>query len=76
MEIVYDYLHGQEFCNRVSGIVEAFKAMHKDLEDEKATSSDAGPNVPSKLSECSSTLLAFTATSKALSAARCRKSGA
>ncbi|HSW01631.1 MAG TPA: DUF2130 domain-containing protein [Sedimentisphaerales bacterium] len=37
MEIVYDYLHGQGFCNRVSGIVEAFKAMHKDLEDEKAT---------------------------------------
>jgi hypothetical protein len=35
MELVYDYLTGQEFCNRVSGIVEAFVTMGKDLEEEK-----------------------------------------
>jgi hypothetical protein len=35
MELVYNYLIGQEFCNRVSGIVEAFVTMGKDLEEEK-----------------------------------------
>ena len=35
MELVYNYLTGQEFCNRVSGIVEAFVTMGKDLEEEK-----------------------------------------
>ncbi|MBP8912812.1 MAG: DUF2130 domain-containing protein [Phycisphaerae bacterium] len=35
MELVYNYLTGQEFCNRVSGIVEAFVTMRQDLEREK-----------------------------------------
>ena len=35
MELVYNYLIGQEFYNRVSGIVEAFMAMRQDLEAEK-----------------------------------------
>ena len=35
MEIVYNYLIGQEFYNRVSGIVEAFVTMGQDLEEEK-----------------------------------------
>jgi hypothetical protein len=35
MELVYNYLIGQEFYNRVSGIVEAFVTMGRDLEDEK-----------------------------------------
>jgi len=35
MELVYNYLIGQEFYNRVSGIVEAFATMAQDLEDEK-----------------------------------------
>ncbi len=35
MELVYNYLNGQEFYNRVSGIVEAFRTMRQDLEAEK-----------------------------------------
>jgi len=35
MELVYNYLTGQEFCNRVSGIAEAFVTMRQDLEREK-----------------------------------------
>jgi len=35
MELVYNYLTGQEFYNRVSGIVEAFMTMRRDLETEK-----------------------------------------
>ncbi len=35
MELVYNYLTGQEFCNRVSGIAEAFITMQQDLEAEK-----------------------------------------
>lgn len=37
MELVYNYLSGQEFRNRVAGIVEAFVTMHQDLESEKRT---------------------------------------
>jgi hypothetical protein len=35
MELVYNYLKGQEFLNRVSGVVEAFVTMRQDLETEK-----------------------------------------
>jgi hypothetical protein len=35
MEIVYNYLIGQEFYNRVSGIAEAFVTLRQDLETEK-----------------------------------------
>lgn len=35
MELVYNYLIGQEFYNRVSGIVEAFITMREDLEAER-----------------------------------------
>jgi hypothetical protein len=35
MELVYNYLTGQEFYNRVSGIVEAFVTMGQDLEEER-----------------------------------------
>ncbi len=35
MELVYNYLIGQEFYNRVSGIAEAFMTMRQDLEAEK-----------------------------------------
>jgi len=35
MELVYTYLTGPEFKNRVSAIIEAFRAMHEDLEAEK-----------------------------------------
>ena len=35
MELVYNYLIGQEFYNRVSGVVESFMAMRQDLEAEK-----------------------------------------
>jgi len=35
MELVYNYLIGPEFYNRVSGIVEAFVTMGRDLEEER-----------------------------------------
>jgi hypothetical protein len=35
MELVYNYLIGPEFFNRVSGIAEAFMMMREDLEAEK-----------------------------------------
>ncbi|MFA5069265.1 MAG: DUF2130 domain-containing protein [Candidatus Omnitrophota bacterium] len=35
MELIYIYLTGPEFKNRVSAIIEAFRAMHEDLESEK-----------------------------------------
>ena len=35
MELVYGYLTGPEFKNRVSAIIEAFRTMHEDLETEK-----------------------------------------
>jgi hypothetical protein len=35
MELVYNYLTGQEFYNRVSGIVEEFVTMGQDLEEER-----------------------------------------
>lgn len=35
MELVYNYLIGQEFYNRVSGVVEAFVTMRQELEAEK-----------------------------------------
>jgi hypothetical protein len=35
MEIVYNYLVGQDFYNRVSGVVEAFMTMRQELEAEK-----------------------------------------
>ncbi len=35
MELVYNYLIGQEFYNRVSGVVEAFMTMRQELEAEK-----------------------------------------
>ncbi|MBP7051908.1 MAG: DUF2130 domain-containing protein [Phycisphaerae bacterium] len=35
MELVYNYLIGQEFCNRVSGVVEAFMTMRQELDVEK-----------------------------------------
>jgi hypothetical protein len=37
MEIVYNYLASQEFYNRVSGIVEAFRTMQNDVAAEKRT---------------------------------------
>jgi hypothetical protein len=37
MELVYNYLIGQGFCNRVSGVVEAFMTMRQELEAEKIT---------------------------------------
>lgn len=37
MELVYNYLIGQGFCNRVSGVVEAFMTMRQELETEKIT---------------------------------------
>jgi len=37
MELVYNYLIGQGFCNRVSGVVEAFMTMRQELEAEKVT---------------------------------------
>jgi hypothetical protein len=35
MELVYNYLAGQEFQQRVAGVVEAFVSMQTDLESEK-----------------------------------------
>jgi len=35
MELIYTYLTGPEFKNRVSAIIEAFRAMNEDLESEK-----------------------------------------
>lgn len=35
MEMIYNYLSGNEFRGRVETIIEAFSAMKKDLEDEK-----------------------------------------
>lgn len=35
MELVYNYLIGQGFYNRVSGVVEAFMTMRQELETEK-----------------------------------------
>jgi len=35
MELIYTYLTGPEFKNRVSAIIEAFRTMHEDLEAEK-----------------------------------------
>ncbi len=35
MQLVYNYLSSQEFYNRVSGVVEAFRTMKEDLESEK-----------------------------------------
>jgi hypothetical protein len=35
MEILYDYLSGAEFRQRVETIVEAFGEMQKDLADER-----------------------------------------
>jgi len=35
MELVYNYLIGQDFYNRVSGVVEAFVTMRQELEAEK-----------------------------------------
>ncbi len=35
MEMIYNYLSGNEFRGRVEAIIEAFSAMKKDLEDEK-----------------------------------------
>lgn len=35
MELIYAYLTGSEFKNRVSAIIEAFRAMNEDLEAEK-----------------------------------------
>ncbi|MDD5427624.1 MAG: DUF2130 domain-containing protein [Candidatus Omnitrophica bacterium] len=35
MELIYAYLTGPEFKNRVSAIIEAFRAMNEDLESEK-----------------------------------------
>jgi hypothetical protein len=35
MELVYNYLVGQDFYNRVSGVVEAFMTMRQELETEK-----------------------------------------
>jgi len=35
MELVYSYLTGPEFKNRVSAIIEAFRTMNEDLESEK-----------------------------------------
>ncbi len=35
MELVYNYLSGREFQQRIEGIVEAFVSMQKDLESEK-----------------------------------------
>lgn len=35
MELVYNYLAGQEFQQRVAGVVEAFIAMQADLDSEK-----------------------------------------
>ncbi len=37
MELVYNYLIGQGFYNRVSGVVEAFMTMRQELETEKVT---------------------------------------
>ena len=36
MEVLYDYLTGHEFHQRVEGMVEAFQSMREDLESEKA----------------------------------------
>jgi hypothetical protein len=35
MQMLYEYLTGTEFRNRVGGFVEAFKEMQEDLEQEK-----------------------------------------
>ena len=35
MQMVYDYLSGQEFRHRISGVVEAFVTMKSDLDSEK-----------------------------------------
>lgn len=35
MELIYSYLTGPEFKNRVSAIIEAFRTMNEDLESEK-----------------------------------------
>lgn len=35
MELIYNYLTGQEFAHRVQGIVEAFVSMKEDLDSEK-----------------------------------------
>jgi hypothetical protein len=35
MELVYNYLVGQDFYNRVSGVVEAFMTMRQELETER-----------------------------------------
>ena len=35
MELVYRYLSSENFAQRISGIVEAFKGMREDLESEK-----------------------------------------
>jgi len=35
MEVVYEYLTGNEFRQRVSAVIDAFNAMHSDLQSEK-----------------------------------------
>lgn len=35
MEVLYNYLSGAEFKNRITGVAESFISMRKDLEDEK-----------------------------------------
>jgi hypothetical protein len=35
MEVLYQYVSGHEFKQRVEAIIEAFSAMRKDLDDEK-----------------------------------------
>jgi hypothetical protein len=41
MSVVYDYLAGPEFRNRVTAIAEAFMAMRNDLEQEKRAITEA-----------------------------------
>ena len=36
MEAVYNYISGSEFRHRVEAIIDAYKAMKKDLDDERA----------------------------------------
>jgi len=74
MEMVYQYLTGPRFRQRVQAIVEAFSSMKEDLTAKKKSSRGSGPSAKNKSTASCKPPSACTATCRASPARLCKKS--
>ena len=72
LEVIWNYLHGMQFKQRVEAIIEAFSAMKENLEKEKRAMSRLWAEREKQIEQVIHTPAACTETCRGFWAAPCR----